>query len=89
MITLGKSPQNDGGVPASKTQVIEFPMLLLNSWIELFSCQWCALAGNSQTIRPCCFPESVGGWMMMVEWCRGVFHPRDQAVEQGEWMFHH
>jgi hypothetical protein len=52
MITLGKIPQNDGGVPASKTQVIECPMLLLNSWIKLFSCGWCTLAGNSKQYDP-------------------------------------
>ena len=26
---------------------------------------------------------------LRLEWCGGVFHPRDQAVEQGEWIFHH
>jgi hypothetical protein len=26
---------------------------------------------------------------LRLEWCGRVFHPRDQAVEQGEWIFHH
>jgi hypothetical protein len=26
---------------------------------------------------------------LRLEWCGGVFHPRDQAMEQGEWIFHH
>jgi hypothetical protein len=26
---------------------------------------------------------------MRVELCGGIFHPQDQAVEQGEWIFHH
>jgi hypothetical protein len=26
---------------------------------------------------------------LILEWCGGVFHPRDQVVEQGEWIFHH
>jgi hypothetical protein len=26
---------------------------------------------------------------LRLEWCGGVFHPRDQDVEQGEWIFHH
>jgi hypothetical protein len=27
--------------------------------------------------------------VLILEWCGGVFHPRDKAVEQGEWIFHH
>jgi hypothetical protein len=33
--------------------------------------------------------EALYGDGMRLEWCGGVFHPRDQAVEQGEWIFHH
>ena len=33
--------------------------------------------------------EALDGNMLSVEWCGGVFHPRDQAVEQGECIFHH
>ena len=33
--------------------------------------------------------EALKGNMMRIEWCGGIFHPRDQAVEQGEWIFHH
>jgi hypothetical protein len=33
--------------------------------------------------------EALEGDMLRVEWCGGIFHPRDQAVEQGEWIFHH
>jgi hypothetical protein len=33
--------------------------------------------------------EALDGDGMRLEWCGGVFHPRDQAAEQGEWIFHH
>jgi hypothetical protein len=33
--------------------------------------------------------EELDGDELRLEWCGGVFHPRDQAMEQGEWMFHH
>ena len=33
--------------------------------------------------------EVLDGYGLRLEWCGGVFHPRDQAVEQGEWIFHH
>jgi hypothetical protein len=33
--------------------------------------------------------EVLYGDGLRLEWCGGVFHPRDQAVEQGEWIFHH
>jgi hypothetical protein len=33
--------------------------------------------------------KALDGDGMRLEWCGGVFHPRDQAVEQGEWIFHH
>jgi hypothetical protein len=33
--------------------------------------------------------EVIDGDGLRLEWCGGVFHPRDQAVEQGEWIFHH
>jgi hypothetical protein len=33
--------------------------------------------------------EVLDGDGLRLEWCGGVFHPRDQAVEQGEWIFHH
>jgi hypothetical protein len=33
--------------------------------------------------------EALYGDGMRLEWCGGVFHPRDQAAEQGEWIFHH
>jgi hypothetical protein len=33
--------------------------------------------------------EALDGKMLSVEWYGGVFHPRDQVVEQGEWVFHH
>ena len=33
--------------------------------------------------------EVLYGYGMRLEWCGGVFHPRDQAVEQGELIFHH
>ena len=33
--------------------------------------------------------EALGRDMLIIEWCGGIFHPRDQAVEQGEWIFHH
>jgi hypothetical protein len=33
--------------------------------------------------------EVLYGYGLRLEWCGGVFHPRDQAVEQGEWIFHH
>jgi hypothetical protein len=33
--------------------------------------------------------ELLDGGGLRLEWCGGVFHPRDQAVEQGEWIFHH
>jgi len=41
-----------------------------------------------QTDGPTPF-EVLYGYGMRLEWCGGVFHPRDQAVEQGEWIFHH
>jgi hypothetical protein len=34
-------------------------------------------------------PEALDGDGPRLEWCGGVFHPRDQAAEQGEWIFHH
>jgi hypothetical protein len=34
-------------------------------------------------------PEALDGDGLRLEWCGGVFHPRDQAAEQGEWIFHH
>jgi hypothetical protein len=33
--------------------------------------------------------EALDGDGLRLEWCGGVFHPRDQAAEQGEWIFHH
>ena len=33
--------------------------------------------------------EALDGDGMKLEWCGGLFHPRDQAAEQGEWVFHH
>ena len=33
--------------------------------------------------------EALEGDILRLEWCGGIFHPRDQAVEQGEWIFHH
>jgi hypothetical protein len=33
--------------------------------------------------------ESLDGYGLRLEWCGGVFHPRYQAAEQGEWIFHH
>jgi hypothetical protein len=38
-----------------------------------------------------CPPPSkeLDGDGLRLEWCGGVFHPRDQAAEQGEWIFHH
>jgi hypothetical protein len=33
--------------------------------------------------------EVLDGDGLRLEWCGGVFHPRDQVVEQGEWIFHH
>jgi len=33
--------------------------------------------------------EVLDGDGLRLEWCGGVFHPRDQAMEQGEWIFHH
>jgi hypothetical protein len=33
--------------------------------------------------------EALDGYGLRLEWCGGVFHPRDQAAEQGEWIFHH
>jgi hypothetical protein len=33
--------------------------------------------------------EALDGDGLRLEWCGGVFHPRDQATEQGEWIFHH
>jgi hypothetical protein len=33
--------------------------------------------------------EALDGDGMRLEWCGGVFHPQDQAAEQGEWIFHH
>jgi hypothetical protein len=33
--------------------------------------------------------EALEGDTLRVEWCGGIFHPRDQVVEQGEWIFHH
>ena len=33
--------------------------------------------------------EVLDGDGLRLEWRGGVFHPRDQAVEQGEWIFHH
>jgi hypothetical protein len=49
-------------------------------------------------VRPCWkFPnsttllssEALEGDMMRIKWCGGIFHPRNQAVEQGECIFHH
>jgi hypothetical protein len=33
--------------------------------------------------------EVLAGDGLRLEWCGGFFHPRDQAMEQGEWIFHH
>jgi hypothetical protein len=33
--------------------------------------------------------EALYGDGLRLEWCGGVFHPQDQAAEQGEWIFHH
>ena len=33
--------------------------------------------------------KALDGDGLRLEWCGGVFHPRDQAMEQGEWIFHH
>jgi hypothetical protein len=33
--------------------------------------------------------EVLNGDGMRLEWCGGVFHSRDQAAKQGEWIFHH
>jgi hypothetical protein len=33
--------------------------------------------------------EALDGDGLRLEWCGGVFHPQDQAAEQGEWIFHH
>jgi hypothetical protein len=33
--------------------------------------------------------KALDGDGLRLEWCGGVFHPRDQAAEQGEWIFHH
>ena len=33
--------------------------------------------------------EALDGDGLRLEWCGGVFHPQDQVVEQGEWIFHH
>ena len=33
--------------------------------------------------------EALDGDGLRLESCGGVFHPRDQAAEQGEWIFHH
>ena len=33
--------------------------------------------------------EALDGDGLRIEWCGGVFHPEDQAAEQGEWIFHH
>jgi hypothetical protein len=33
--------------------------------------------------------EALDGDGLRLEWCGGLFHPRDQAAEQGEWIFHH
>jgi hypothetical protein len=41
-----------------------------------------------QTIGPAPF-EALYGDGLRLEWCGGIFHPRDQAAKQGEWIFHH
>jgi hypothetical protein len=33
--------------------------------------------------------KALDGDGLRLEWCGGVFHPRDQDAEQGEWKFHH
>ena len=89
MITPQRNPQNDDGAPASKTQLMECPTLLLIGWIEPSSMVWCALAGNFPNSTTLLSSEAPEGDMLRLEWCGGIFHPRDQAVEQGEWIFHH
>ena len=43
----------------------------------------------SLNLRRSEFPTEWDKLALRLEWCGGVFHPWDQAVEQGEWIFHH
>ena len=89
VITLRKNPQNDGWDPASKTQVTEWPKALLISWIEPFFRWWCALAGNSWTVRPWCLSKSIGGSVLSVEWCGWSLSSLRPSCGTSEWVFHH
>ena len=87
MITLQKIPQIDGPAPANKTQLSEWPQALRISWIEPPLDNGAPLLETKNyDLLP---SEALDGDGLRLEWCGGVFHPRDQAVEQGEWIFHH